>query len=264
MIRDIIHSVSLIPDQITRTVYIQQIATRFGMSENVLSTELIKLRKGQLIKSNQEPAIEEIQVPVASEQVQAVTASTPSKNYHHEWLLLRLMVKYGARIVEIEQFDEEGKKFLGETSVLEWIHHELSKDELYLQHPLYAKVYLKFIEGLNENVLYTSAYLQRTDDQEIVQFISDVETETHELSSKWLINYRIETRTESDRLVEAVSHALYSFKAATIEEKIDEIRKKLAEEELEDQELMEVLAEQMVYEKLKIMFAEKLGRTILR
>lgn len=262
LIRDIVHSVSLIPDQITRTVYIQQIASRFGMNENILSTELIKLRKGQLIKTNQEPALEEIQVPVAVEQ--ATTSSTPPKNHHHEWLLIRLMVKYGARIVEIEQFNEEGKKYQGETSVMEWIHHELSKDELYLQHPIYAKVYSKFVEGLNENALYTSAYLQRTDDQEIVQFISDIETETHELSSKWLSNYRIETRTESDRLVEAVSHALYAFKAATIEERIDELRIKLAQEDLSDDGLMEILAEQMVYEKLKIMFAEKLGRTILR
>jgi len=262
LIRDIVHSVSLIPDQITRTVYIQQIASRFGMNENILSTELIKLRKGQLIKTNQEPALEEIQVPVTAEQ--ATSSSTPAKNHHHEWLLIRLMVKYGARIVEIEQFDEDGKKFHGETSVMEWIHHELSKDELNLQHPIYAKVYSKFVEGLNENALYTSAYLQRTDDQEIVQFVSDIETETHELSSKWLSNYRIETRTESDRLVEAVSHALYAFKAAAIEERIDELRTKLTQEDLSDDALMEILAEQMVYEKLKIMFAEKLGRTILR
>jgi hypothetical protein len=35
-------------------------------------------------------------------------------------------------------------------------------------------------------------------------------------------------------------------------------------ETLTDELLMDLLAEQMVYEKIKIIFSEKLGRTILR
>jgi DNA primase len=264
LIREIVHSVSLIPDQITRTVYIQQIAHRFGMNEQILSAELIKLRRNQVARTNQEPAIAEIQLPVSPEQAKPVAKETVNPS-QHEWHLIRLMVKYGSRIVEIEQQDDEGKKFMGEASVIEWIHHELSKDELNFEDTLYARIYELFVNGLNENVLYTSSYLQRLDDREIVQFVSDIETESHELSNKWLVNYNIETRTESDRLVEAVSHALYTFKSWSIEMKIGSIRERLSSEEsMSDQELMDLLAEQMVYEKLKIIFSAKLGRTILR
>jgi DNA primase len=42
LIKDIAHSVALIPDQITRTVYMQQISTRFGISEQVVAGELMK------------------------------------------------------------------------------------------------------------------------------------------------------------------------------------------------------------------------------
>ena len=264
LIREIVHSVALIPDQITRTVYIQQIANRFGMNEQILSAELIKLRKGNVARTNQEPSIAEIQLPISPEQAKPVVKETVN-NFQHEWHLIRLLVKFGSRIVEIEQQNEEGKKFMGDASVIEWIHHELAKDELTFEQPLYARIYELFINGLNDNVLYTSSYLQRLDDSDIVQLISDIETESHELSHKWLTNYNIETRTESDRLVEAVSHALYTFKSWSIEAKIDGIRKRLTSEDtMSDQELMDLLAEQMVYEKLKIIFSAKLGRTILR
>jgi hypothetical protein len=60
-------------------------------------------------------------------------------------------------------------------------------------------------------------------------------------------------------------NALYSFKSFKIEELINSIRKKLEQaESLADEELMNLMAEQMAYEKVKIKFAEKLGRIILR
>ena len=57
LIREIVHSVALIPDQITRTVYLQQIAKQFDISEQIVSNELIKQRKQAVSKQLQEPEI---------------------------------------------------------------------------------------------------------------------------------------------------------------------------------------------------------------
>ena len=175
------------------------------------------------------------------------------------------MVKYGTRTIQIEQLDEDGTKSQAETSVLELIYHELMKDELTFSEPIYAKIYQLFIIGINEKTLYSSSYLKRLEDQEIVRFVSDVESDIYELSTGWLSNYNITTRSEGDRLNETVMNALYSFKSFKIEELINSIRKKLEQaESLADEELMNLMAEQMAYEKVKIKFAEKLGRIILR
>jgi hypothetical protein len=59
-------------------------------------------------------------------------------------------------------------------------------------------------------------------------------------------------------------HAIYGFKAMKIEDRIDEIRLRFNDENLETEEMMELLAEQMAYENAKMKIAEKLGRIILR
>jgi DNA primase len=149
--------------------------------------------------------------------------------------------------------------------VIELIHHELDKDELTFSHALYSKIYALFVEGLLNNELYTASFLKRQEDQEIVHFVSDIESNDHELSAKWFTNYNITTRTEGDRINETAMNAIYAFKSSKIEQKITEIRKKLQHaDELSDVELMDLLAEQMAYEKVKILFADKLGRIILR
>lgn len=266
LIREIVHSVALIPDQITRTVYLQQIAHQFDISEQIISSELIKLRKNIVSKQVQEPEISEIPVDLEIEPgFKPDTKQEKELSFTTELALIRILVKYGTRVIQIEQVDEEGNKTMAETSVIELIHHELDKDELTFSHPLYAKIYELFINGLNEKALYSSSYLKRLEDQEIVRFVSDIESDVHELSAGWLTQYNITTRSEGDRLFEAVMNALYSFKSFKIEELIHDIRRKLEHtENLTDEELMDLLAEQMAYEKVKIKFAEKLGRIILR
>jgi DNA primase len=266
LIRDIVHSVALIPDQITRTVYLQQISQRFEISEQIVSNELIKLRKNVVSKQIQEPEIMDLPV---KKQIEPQLAPEPAEQkdfaLYNEFDLIRIMIRYGSRVVQVEQVDEDGKKFQAETSVIELIHHELDKDELTFSHPLYSKIYALFVEGLLNNELYTASFLKRQEDQEIVHFVSDIESNDHELSVKWFTNYNITTRTEGDRINETAMNAIYSFKGSKIEQKITEIRKKLQHaDELSDEELMDLLAEQMAYEKVKILFADKLGRIILR
>ncbi len=265
LIREIVHSVALIPDQITRQVYLQQIASQFDISEQIISSELIKLRKGVVAKQLQEPEI--LDLPVKKQVEPYIPETGTSKqeaSLHDELILINLLVKYGTRVIEIEQLDEHGQTHKVETSIIELVHKELDRDELTFSHPLCAKIYDVFIQGLNDNQLFQSSYFKRLEDQEIVRFVSDIESNDHELSSGWFSHYSIITRSESDRLNEAIMNAIFAFKAAKVEKRINEIREKLQEPELPEEEMMSLLAEQMAFERVKLVFAEKLGRIILR
>jgi DNA primase len=266
LIREIVHSVALIPDQITRTVYIQKIAQQFGLSEQIVVSELIKQRRNIVSNEIKEPSIKEI--PVENKPLKSLDSDNTgiiSKNSFNEYDLVRIMVKYGTRLIETEQIDEDGKKILVETSVAELIHHELDKDELSFSEPLHSAIYGLIVDGLERKELYSPSYFLKLEDQAIVNFVSDIESQDQELSSQWLSKYNISIRTESDRLDELVMNTIYSFKTVKIEEKILDIRSKLqAANDLEESELMDLLAEQMAYERIKMIFADKLGRIILR
>ena len=266
LIKEIVHSVSLIPDQITRTIYMQQISQQFEINEQVISNELIKLRKNIVVKQAPEPDFYDI--PKTQEQ-QLQQNSEPQVqqdvSYYNEEQLIRIMVKYGTRTMQFDQIDENDQTNLSETNVIEFICHELITDEMTFTHPVYNKIHSLFLDGLSKNEFLSINFLKRLEDQDIVKFVSDIESNEHELSANWLSNYNIVTRSEGDRMPETVMNAIYSFKLAKIEQHINDIRIKMGQSEtLTDEILMDLLAEQMVYEKIKVIFSEKLGRTILR
>ena len=62
MIKEIIHSVSLIPDNITRNVYAQELSSHFDIDENLVSSELIRLRKNTLAKDLNEPIYRDLKI----------------------------------------------------------------------------------------------------------------------------------------------------------------------------------------------------------
>jgi DNA primase len=266
LIREIVHSVSLIPDQITRTVYMQQISQQFEINEQVISNELIKLRKKVVVKQAPEPDFQDISNSPDQQQNQYPEPQVQQDvSYYNEEQLIRIMVKYGTRTMQFDQIDENNQTNLSETNVIEFICHELITDEMVFSHPVYNKIHSLFLDGLSKNEFLSINFLKRLEDQEIVKFVSDIESNEHELSAKWLSNYNIITRSEGDRMSETVMNAIYSFKLSKVEQYINDIRIKMGQSDtMTDELLMDLLAEQMVYEKIKIIFSEKLGRTILR
>ena len=266
LIREIVHSVSLIPDQITRSVYVQEIAKQFDISETIISNELMRLRKNTIAKQIQEPELKEVPLPLNTEsfdsnnKIETVQTEKES-SFLFEKELIRLIMKYGIREVHIPNaVDNEKNK----TSVIELIHEELNKDELTFDFPLFAKIYSQFVEGLSENTLYSSSFFLRHEDQEIVSFVSDIESNEQELSHNWVNKHKIFTRLESDDLYTTVIFSIYNFKFNKVDMHLKELKRKLATEKLEDDDLLLLLSEQMAYERVKKVFSEKLGRIILR
>ena len=174
-----------------------------------------------------------------------------------------MLVKYGTTAIELKKEDDKNAEE-EETTVIELICHEISSDELLFANPLYLKIFNLYMEGLSNNNLYESSYFKRLEDTEIVGLISDIESTQHELSPTWLSKYNIETKTEADHLYKTVITAIYNFKTYHIGEKIRSITKQLnSNTELSEEETLFLLNEQLNYEKVKSIFAKKLGRTIL-
>jgi DNA primase len=259
LIKDIVHSVSLIPNSITRSVYVQKIATLFGIEESVVSNELLRLRRSVISKQLDAPEL--LDIPVEKESSTTSQSTLTTENIQldfHEFEVLRLMLKYGT----LEIVSKVGNEEIA-TSVIEFICQEITRDELSFQNELYSKIFSVFLDGLAENTLYTSSYFKRFENQEIVSFVSDIESNEYEISAMWLSKYKIEIRTELDQLYESVVEAIYHFKTKIIDQKIKEIQAELAKNEtLSDEEMLFLLAEQMNYERVKKVFADKLGRII--
>lgn len=266
LIHDIVHSISLIPDQITRSIYANEISNRFDIDLQVINQELGKLRKNQLAKNLDEPAIAEFNIAPNPPKEQSQTAQKKPKKFFAEHDLIRILIKYGQYAIEIEQIDDKGEKEKIEVSVAELICHELLKDDLTFENEIYAQLHQLISEGLTEGTLYKPSFFMRHENQEIVKVVSEIETENYELSNNWLLMHSIDTNTELDKLKRAVLDGIYAFKSEKIQHRISEIRSELSEAiEMENESLIEdLLIEQVTLERIKMALSAELGRIILR
>ena len=267
LIKDMVHSVSLMPDQITRSVYVQEIARQFDISESIVNKELMRLRKSTMAKQLQEPMLND--VPLPKESVNLLSDDLALQNQSdlaakeeviHEEELIRLMIKYGTREVLVKELGNEDKS----TSVIELIIQEIEQDDLRIEHPLYREIYGIFMDGIKDNTLLSTSYLKRIENQEIVAFVSDVESDDRELSHNWVSKYNIYTKSEADDLYESVMNVIYHFKLIKIEQHIQKIQQELKEVNPQGEDLVLLLSELMMYAKIKNEFSEKLGRIITR
>ena len=137
-------------------------------------------------------------------------------------------------------------------------------DDLEFKQPVFKKIFQFFVDGIRENALYSSSFFKRLEDQEIVQFVSDVESREIELSHNWIHLHSIFTKSESDNLYETAMNAIYNFKYYKVEERLNELKKTLRMEQLSDEDVLLVLSEQMALEKVKKVLSEELGRIILK
>jgi DNA primase len=260
LIRDIVQSVSLIPDQITRSVYVQEIARQFEISESIISNELIKVRRNTIARQIQEPGLKEVEL----EKQDLLTPPLPEidvkEDYLYEQELIRLLLRFGTREIIVLSEEKEEQS----TSIIELIINEVMTDDLSFTHPIFNRIFQFFVDGIRENVLYSSSYFKRLEDQEIVTFVSDLESREIELSHNWIHHHGIFTKSESDNLYPTVMNGIYNFKYHKVEERLIEIKKSFKTIELSDEDVLLALSEQMALEKVKKVISEKLGRIILK
>ena len=262
LIREVVQSVALIPDQITRSVYVQEIAKKFEINEKTISNELLKLLRSKLTKdqqggrSLQQQGYTESQLP----PVQAPVSESKKEPFAYELDLIRLMLLFGTR--EISILDENGSS--QNTNVIELVYEELTHDELAFQHPMCQRIFDEFKVNLANQVLLSTSYFKNLENQKIVSFVAHLESSEIELSINWVNKYNIRTTSEIDDIYKSVMNSIYNFKYHKIDETISSIKGQIKKGTSNNEEMLDLLAEQMTYEKIKKELSEKLGRIIIK
>lgn len=269
LIKQIASSIALIPDEISRSVFVQSSSKKLDVNEQTLHTEVNKIRRRKQMKEAgaSTNAIKEAEETVAIPKQSKSSDDTFKRTfYEQEQDIVRILVLYGSRAVEMKQVDEDGKESNVEVSVAEIIVHEIEKDELSFDNSLFAEIYKTCKNGLDEGILYDTKFFLRHENQEVVQFATNYASPKHELSAQWRSTYNIDTSEEIHRLPQALKESIYSFKNAKIQAQIFKIQERLSpkdEEEISNDEVNELLSQHIKLQKIKSTFAEQLGRIIV-
>ena len=228
LIKDITSSIAIIPDIITRQVYIKDCSDRLHMSEKVLTTEVVNLRRKKIEEHNKakereaeqaattvEPTAESTETtatpvnPTSSVNPTPIKApkSTLDQNFYN---LMQLVVRYGERPIQV-----------GDTiySIGEIIIYTIEEDEIKAPEPVYQAIIDEFKRHCKDEGFKAEDFFKFHPDPAISALAIDMIAEKYQYAS---FNHE-------GRLGELVTQFLYEIKLTVINQQIEELEQNLKE-----------------------------------
>lgn len=258
LIKDITSSIAVIPDMITRQVYIKDSAERLHMSEKVLTTEVVKLRKQK---------IEEADKSAERAESQAISTPNPSvspqdglsekrsvsetvgqrsgleANYYN---LMQLIVRYGERPIEVD-----GTIY----TIGDVIIDTLRGDEIAPTRPVYQTIMDEFKQHSKDPGFKAEYFYKFHPDRQVNQVAIDMIAE----------RYQGAKPENNVQLGELVTRLLFEIKLTVINMQIDDLEAglKQAQEANDIDRQMALLAHQPELLAMRNELCKILGNRII-
>ena len=265
LIREMVQSISKIPDRIQREIYIQECSRIMDISEQVLVSTLAQLVQKDIAevgkKQKQEQKAFEVvknEAPVQAQKIDIL--------YHLERKIIEILLLYGNKIEEFEDVllktNAEGeieqvveKK---EYKVYQRIFLSLQEDEVELANPLFRAIFNDLINYYLQNEDFgIENYLKHLPDQ-FAQEVTDILMEDERVTLHKWDDQNIFVKQKSETVSQHTSEIIISMREYLINKLILDLMSEFVEKPDSDQEELKVLIND--YNKLKVNLTGTIGR----
>lgn len=263
-IREIVYSISRIPDRIKREIYIQECSQIMNISEEVLFNTLAQIGKKESADASKKAYQEQkaFEVVKTEQHQQKVDVQ-----YELERRIIELLLLYGKEKEEFEDLilkeNEEGELVLEpestEAKVYEKVYLDLQEDEIELTHAQFKSIYYLLIESLNENEEFSINTFLTDLDQEMVKEISSILMEDEKYSLHNWERKDIYPKEKEAGVSQLVSETILTLRCYLIKKRITSLQES-TEESVGDHR--EILEEIMNYLQLNTLLNKKLNRVL--
>lgn len=219
LIRGIVDSIALIPDGITRSVYVQECSRLMSIQEQVLLTELNKVILTNYKKNSKTPTVPE-ELPILEETPKDGIPGESEQIftlYFQEKDLIRLLLNYGEKTIDIVVPNEDGHDETHQVSVAEYLIANIEHDEIHLQNPIYSSIYKEYVEFIGKDEIPTSQSFTQHNDASISTESSTMLVNAHSMSEKWTTRHQIYPETEIMLLRKAAKDCVFRLKLRRVE-----------------------------------------------
>ncbi|NNC62718.1 MAG: DNA primase [Eudoraea sp.] len=263
-IRDIVNSISKIPDRIKREIYIQQCAAMMNISEEVLFNTLAQISRKENTEARKQERKQQKAFEVVREHPKEAKVDV---QFELERKIIEILLLYGKEEQQFEDLvlkeNEEGELVLEpervEAKVYEKIYLDLQEDEIELTHDQFKIIYYKLMESLNEKEDFQLSAFLNDLDQELVNNISSILMEEEKYNLHNWERKDIYPKEKSGTIAQLVSETILTLRCYLIKKRIYSLQQN-TEEESEDNN--EVLEEIVNYLQLNKLLNNKLNRVL--
>ncbi len=263
-VRDIVNSISKIPDAIKREIYIQECSRIMDVSEGVLFSTLAQIsKKNQTDASKsakqQQKAFDVVksELPVDKVDVQ----------YELERKIIEMLLLYGKEEQEFEDLvlkeNEEGELILepesSDIKVYEKIFLDLQEDEIELTNEQFRNIYQRLIAELNEKEDFTVNTFLSELDQDMISEISSILMEEEKYVLHNWASKEIYPKEKKMVVAQLVSETILSLRCFLIKKRMLALQEKTQDSEDDNRETLEEI---MNYLQLNTLLSKKLNRVL--
>jgi len=264
LIRDMVTSISKIPDRIQTEIYIQECSRIMDISEEVLFSSLAQIKKKSFEEANKgfKKNQKVFDVVQRNEPVKKVNIQ-----YELERKIIEILLLYGNKTEEFEDLvlkeADSGELILEPTihkaKVFEKIYLDLQEDEMEFTNENFKVLYYTLVDTLNQNPDYAlESFINLVDDKsasEITNILmNDERYSLHDWERK-----NIFPKDKSHSISQLVNETILSLRCFLIDQKVTEFRQATQDTKSSNKTILEDV---LNYSNLKMLLSRKLNRVL--
>ena len=265
LIREMVQSISKIPDRIQREIYIQECSRIMDISEQVLVSTLAQLVQKDIAevgkKQKQEQKAFEVvknEAPVQAQKIDIL--------YRLERKIIEILLLYGNKTEEFEdvllktnsegEIDQVVEK--KEYKVYQRIYLSLQEDEVELANPLFKAIFNNLMNYYLQNENFGIENYLKHLPAEFAQEVTDILMEDERVTLHNWDGQNIFVKQKTETVSQHTSEIIISMREYLINKLILDLMSEFPEQSDTDQEELKVLIND--YNKLKVNLTGTIGR----
>ena len=221
--KDIVGSISKIPDAIKRAVYIKECSVLMRVDENILIAELNKLRKQFIIQTEKDQAFQATNESSLKEDLSEIYEQQSFDTQERD--LIRLLLHYANKPID------------GFMNAAHYLLDEINKDEIEISHPIVDEILSTFKVAIEEKTIPEQSHFTQHSNPLVSALAADVLSVKHEVSPVWEKRYDMQMDEPGSNYKSDIDSALLHLKIRHIDKLLSENQKELGKD-LDDENLL--------------------------
>lgn len=264
-IREIVNSISKIPDQIKKEIYIQECSRIMGISESVLFSTLAQINKKEFQDANTKFK--------SDQKAFEVIKSEPPKHkvnlqYELERKIIEILLLYGEKSADFEDLvlkeDEKTgtlklEPVINNAKVFEKIYLDLQEDEMQFSDPKFKSLYYTLIDTLHQETEFSTRDFMSKLDQDMASEVTTILMEDERYMLDDWERKHIIPKEKTESIAQLVSQTILSLRCFLIDKKVAEYQQETLTEKPNSKVILEDVKD---YLGLKMLLSRKLGKVV--
>jgi DNA primase len=270
LIREIVVSISKVPDRIQREIYVQECSRIMDISEQVLVSTLAQMIQKSAVEAGKVDKQGQKSFEVVKEQQTINTTQKVDVQNEIERKIIEILLLYGTAEEEFEDVllrnNEEGEveQYTEKRmyKVFDRVYLSLQEDEVELANPLFLSIYNNIMLFFRENEVFSTEHYLMQLPQELAQEVTNVLMDDEKVALHNWEAQNIIVKEKSHTISQYVTETILTLRWFLVDKIIEELKKEISSEPEADN--TETLSMAMDYYKLIGSFSSKLGRVMSR